>query len=73
MDAAHLQGFYLGDLFVEPLKGRVMGPGGETHLPPTAADVLLCLAATPGELVTREHLLASVWGEGHGSSDRDQN
>jgi tetratricopeptide (TPR) repeat protein/DNA-binding winged helix-turn-helix (wHTH) protein len=69
MDAEYLHGFYLGDLFIEPLKGRVTGQSGETHLPPTAADVLLCLVATPGELVTREYLIENVWGEGQGSSE----
>ena len=29
----------------------------------------MCLARAPGELVTRETLLATVWGSGHGSSE----
>ncbi len=62
-----LQGFYLGDLLVEPLKGLVTGRAGSQHLPPKAVEVLLCLAATPGELVTREFLLDEVWGKDHGS------
>ena len=44
MDAEYLQGFYLGDLLIEPLKGRVSGRNGERHLPPKAAEVLVCLA-----------------------------
>jgi len=36
---------------------------------PKAMEVLLCLAEAPGELVTRETLLAKVWGAGHGSSE----
>jgi TolB-like protein/tetratricopeptide (TPR) repeat protein/DNA-binding winged helix-turn-helix (wHTH) protein len=64
-----LQGFYLGDFFVEPLKGQVAGKGTTTHLPPKAAEVLLCLASHPGEVVSREALLSQVWGEGRGSSD----
>ncbi|MBT8083157.1 MAG: tetratricopeptide repeat protein [Gammaproteobacteria bacterium] len=69
MGAEYLHGFYLGDLFIEPLNGRVTGPAGETHLPPTAADVLLCLVATPGDHVSREYLIEQVWGDGHGSSE----
>ena len=32
-------------------------------------EVLLCLASSPGELVTRESLLEKVWGPGHGSQE----
>jgi len=64
-----LQGFYLGGLLVEPLKGQVSGGAGTQHLPPKAVEVLLCLAATPGELVTRELLLDDVWGVGNGSQE----
>jgi len=64
-----LQGFYLGDLLVEPLKGQVSGQAGTQHLPPKAVEVLLCLATEPGELVTREILLDDVWGVGHGSQE----
>jgi tetratricopeptide (TPR) repeat protein/DNA-binding winged helix-turn-helix (wHTH) protein len=64
-----LQGFYLGDFFIEPLKGRVVGRGTAGHLPPKAAEVLLCLASSPGELISREYLIECVWGEGHGSGE----
>lgn len=69
MSAKYLQGFYLGDLLIEPLKGQVTVKGDTRHLPPKAVEVLLCLAATPGELVTRETLLNEAWGEGHGSHE----
>lgn len=69
MNANLLHGFYLGDLLVEPLKGRVSGRSGSEHLPPKAADVLLQLASQPGALVTRDALLAAVWGEGQGSQE----
>jgi DNA-binding winged helix-turn-helix (wHTH) protein len=61
------QGFYLGDVYVDPRDGQIYGPAGSSHLPPKAIEVLLCLASTPQDLVTREHLIESVWGEGHGS------
>ena len=63
------QGFYLGDVFVDPRDGQIRGPAGSSHLPPKAMEVLLCLASTPQDLVTREHLIESVWGEGHGSHE----
>jgi len=64
-----LHGFYIGDFLVEPLKGQVTGRAGSHHLPPRPIEVLLCLARAPGELVTRETLLATVWGSGHGSPE----
>ena len=68
MKANLLHGFYLRDLFVDPVKGEVTGRAGSVHLPPKAMEVLLCLASNPGELVTREALIAEVWGADHGSS-----
>lgn len=64
-----LQGFYLGNLLVEPLKGQVTSRTGARHLPSKAVEVLLCLAEVPGELVSRETLLDEVWGSGHGSQE----
>ncbi|NNC99375.1 MAG: tetratricopeptide repeat protein [Gammaproteobacteria bacterium] len=69
MNSDLLQGFYLGALLVEPLKGQVTGKAGTEHLPPKAVEVLLCLASEPGELVTREHLLNDAWGVGLGSQE----
>ncbi len=69
MNADLLQGFYLGDLVVEPLKGHVIGRAGSRHLPPKAVEVLLCLARTPGELVTRETLIEDAWGADSGSDE----
>jgi len=62
-------GFYLGDLFVEPLKGQVTDREGSRHLPPKAAEVLVCLAHKSFELVPRETLLECAWGEGQGSHE----
>ncbi len=64
-----LQGFYLDDLFVEPLKGQVTGKDFVQHLRPWAVEVLLCLASSPGELIADDALLEAVWGPGQGSTD----
>lgn len=69
MTSELLQGFYLGDALVEPLKGQVTGRDRSTHLPPKAVEVLLCLAEQPGEIVSRDTLLDRVWGVGHGSQE----
>ena len=64
-----LHGFFLDELLVEPLTGNVSGPGASGHLPPKAAEVLQCLAAESGSLLSRETLLNEVWGEGKGSPE----
>jgi len=52
----------LGDLRVDVGPRRVSVNGDEVHLTPTEFDLLLCLAAAPGVVLTREHLYAQVWG-----------
>lgn len=63
------QGFRLNGFTVEPLRGDVTGPDGESHhLEPKVMDVFVHLAWHAGELVTREQLLDAVWS-GHAASD----
>ena len=52
----------LGDLRIEAGARRVWSGDDEVHLTPTEFDLLLCLAASPGVVLTRERLLAEVWG-----------
>ncbi|WP_460795398.1 response regulator transcription factor [Nocardioides pacificus] len=52
----------LGDLRIDAAARRVSVAGAEVHLTPTEFDLLLCLAASPGTVLTRESLYAEVWG-----------
>ncbi|MDF9714935.1 response regulator transcription factor [Nocardioides sp. ChNu-153] len=60
----------LGDLRVDPRARRTWRGGEEVRLTPTEFDLLLCLAADPGAVVTRERLLAEVWGWAGASGTR---
>lgn len=51
----------LGDLEVDSAERRVRRKGELVHLTPTEFDLLLCLAAEPRVVLTREKLLAEVW------------
>jgi DNA-binding response OmpR family regulator len=51
----------LGDLRLDPGARRVWTGADEVHLTPTEFDLLLCLAASPGVVLTRERLLREVW------------
>ncbi|TDU83389.1 DNA-binding response OmpR family regulator [Kribbella voronezhensis] len=52
----------LGDLRIDAAARRVWVADAEVHLTPTEFDLLLCLAASPGVVLTRENLYAEVWG-----------
>ena len=50
-----------GDLAVDTGTRRVTVAGEEIRLTPTEFDLLAALAASPGDVLTREQLLADVW------------
>jgi DNA-binding response OmpR family regulator len=52
----------LGDLRVDVDARRVWRGEEEVRLTPTEFDLLLCLAAVPGAVVSRDRLMAEVWG-----------
>jgi DNA-binding response OmpR family regulator len=52
----------LGELRVDAASRRVWVADSEVHLTPTEFDLLVCLAANPGVVLTRENLYADVWG-----------
>ena len=56
------RGFLMGEWSVRPLAGLLRRNGHELHLEPKVMDVLVCLARHQGDVVTREVLLAEVWG-----------
>ncbi|RHW24782.1 DNA-binding response regulator [Nocardioides immobilis] len=52
----------LGDLRIDAGARRVWVGTDEVHLTPTEFDLLICLAGEPGTVLTRDRLLAEVWG-----------
>ncbi|HET9500718.1 MAG TPA: response regulator transcription factor [Marmoricola sp.] len=52
----------LGDLRLDPASRRTWVDGAEVHLTPTEFDLLHALGCEPGVVLTRERLLAQVWG-----------
>jgi DNA-binding response OmpR family regulator len=51
----------VGPLQVDRPGRRVRVDGVDVHLTPTEFDLLVCLASSPGTVLTREELLAEVW------------
>jgi DNA-binding response OmpR family regulator len=51
----------VGDVVVDTGTRRVTVAGEEVRLTPTEFDLLAALAAVPGDVLTREQLLADVW------------
>ncbi len=52
---------HVGSLEVDRAQRRVRVHGAEVPLTPTEFDLLVCLAARPRVVRTREQLLAEVW------------
>ena len=59
-----------GALELDPEARRVTVDDEPVHLTPTEFDLLRVLAARPGAVLTREQLLAEVWGWRDGSGHR---
>lgn len=67
---APAQGFNVGSVRIEPAQRRVWSDDVEIHLTPTEFDLLTCLATEPGSVLSREKLLAEVWGWADASGTR---
>jgi len=52
----------IGSLTIDAGARKVRIGADDVRLTPTEFDLLVCLAATPGQVLTREKLLADVWG-----------
>ena len=52
----------LGDIAIDPLRRVVARGGDQVHLTPIEFELLMRLARQPGAVLTREQLLADVWG-----------
>lgn len=61
--------FQIGAWRVEPGLNTVSNNGTTAHLEPKVMEVLLCLAAQPGDPVSKEHLLRTVWRDTFVSDD----
>ena len=57
-------------LRIDGAQRRVWAQAQEVHLTPTEFDLLSCLAARPGTVLTREALLSEVWGWSDASGTR---
>jgi DNA-binding response OmpR family regulator len=57
-------------LRIDGASRRVWSGTDEVHLTPTEFDLLSCLVARPGTVLTREVLLAQVWGWADASGTR---
>ncbi|GAB5518141.1 MAG: winged helix-turn-helix domain-containing protein [Rhodothermales bacterium] len=53
--------FYIGAWRVQPRQNRIQGPDATARIEPKMMEVLRCLATHPGEVVTRDELLAVAW------------
>ena len=62
-DDRFVDGFWVGNWFVEPMLNRVRHEDDEeaVQLEPKVMEVLLCMAERPGKAVTKEQFKEEVW------------
>lgn len=60
-DLLRRDGFAVGEWRVEPRRHRIVSDAGVRPLDPRLIDLLIALAVLPGEVLTRDELLRSVW------------
>jgi DNA-binding response OmpR family regulator len=60
----------IGSLTIDAGARKVRVGADDIRLTPTEFDLLVCLAAAPGQVLTREKLLADVWGWPRASGTR---
>jgi DNA-binding winged helix-turn-helix (wHTH) protein/TolB-like protein/Flp pilus assembly protein TadD len=58
-----LQEFRVGDWLVQPSLNRLARGDQVAPLQPRFMDLLVCLANTPGKVVSKEEILDEVWGK----------
>src|SRR5689334_23493729 len=59
----------IGPWEIDPRARIVTGPSGAQHLEPKPLSLLMLLAARPGDVVSRQELLAAGWGEEMATDD----
>lgn len=70
VQGAERESFVVGGLTVEPRSRRAVLEGVPLSLTPKEFDLLAYLAERPGEVVTKRELLAEVWQQPWGGSDK---
>ncbi len=61
--------FQVGDRIVSPQLNTISRNGTTNRVEPKAMQVLTCLAAKPGEVISKENLIETVWAETHVTDD----
>ena len=67
---ASVENLKIGEFVINPSRGVLTGAEGEVALEPKVVDVLLTLAAKPGEVVSRDELVEAVWKTEFGADER---
>src|SRR5262245_6367299 len=61
--------FKIGNWLVQPNLGRITNGARSEKVEPKVMEVLCCLAQQPGETVTREQLLETLWADAFVTED----
>lgn len=59
----------IGDWSVDARANQITGPDGTSELEPRVMDLLMLLAAQPGEVISKDEIAKALWGEVHVNDD----
>jgi len=63
MERVRINDFYVGRWLVQPSLNQIADGAHTVRIPPKYIGVLVVLAEHPGEVVTRHHLLDTIWAD----------
>ncbi|MEL6574082.1 MAG: winged helix-turn-helix domain-containing protein [Pseudomonadota bacterium] len=63
LQTAAAECFLLGGMKVNPALGEVEGPDGQVRVEPKVMQLLICLCAASGAVVSRQQIEAELWGK----------
>ena len=59
----------IGDWQADPAANRLIQPGVEVELEPRVMDLLMLLAGQPGNVISKEDIASSLWGDVYVNDD----
>jgi DNA-binding winged helix-turn-helix (wHTH) protein len=62
-ESSDLRDFRVAEWLVQPSRNRLVRGDTSVRVRPQLIDVLVCLSRRPGSVVSKDELLASVWGD----------
>ncbi len=64
-----MEAFSLGEFQIDRKRRTIKGPSGEITVEPKVMAVLMMLTERPGEVITRQEFIESIWAREYGGDE----